>query len=224
MPVVVRGSVSVALGAVFGLAVLSTGAPAQAQESAATYPSRAITFLVGFAAGGPTDVIARAVAVPLAEELGRPVVIENRPGGGGSTAALALSRAAPDGYTLGSFDVAMVVGPSIVAGAIYDPIKDFRPIVLSARTPLSFVGANTLPAKTVERDHRPRQGEAGRTQACPLRRRLAAAPGRRGLPAGDGDEDDARALSRRRAGNSGHRGGPCGTPVHRSLHLDRARP
>ena len=66
MPVVVRGSVSVALGAVFGLAVLFTGAPTQAQESAATYPSRTITFLVGFAAGGPTDVIARAVAAPLA--------------------------------------------------------------------------------------------------------------------------------------------------------------
>jgi tripartite-type tricarboxylate transporter receptor subunit TctC len=47
--------------------------------------------LVGFAAGGPTDVIARAVAVPLAEELGKPIVVENRPGGGGSTAALALS-------------------------------------------------------------------------------------------------------------------------------------
>lgn len=149
MAVVARGSISIALGTALGLAVLAAGAPAQAQESAATYPSRQITFLVGFAAGGPTDVIARAVAAPLAEELGKPIVIENRPGGGGSTAALALSRAAPDGYTLGSFDVAMVVGPNIVAGATYDPIKDFRPIVVSARTPLSFVGANALPAKTV---------------------------------------------------------------------------
>ena len=149
MPVVIRGSVSVALGMALGLAALVAAAPAQAQESAATYPSRPITFLVGFAPGGPTDVIARAVAGPLAEELGHPVVVENRPGGGGSTAAMALSRATPDGYTLGSFDVAMVVGPNIVAGATYDPIKDFRPIVVSARTPLSFVGANALPAKTV---------------------------------------------------------------------------
>ena len=149
MPIGVRGLVSVALGTAVGLAALYVGAPAQAQENAATYPSRTITFLVGFAAGGPTDIIARAVAAPLAEELGKPVVIENRPGGGGSTAALALSRAAPDGYTLGSFDVAMVVGPNIVAGATYNPIKDFRPIILSARTPLSFVGANALPAKTV---------------------------------------------------------------------------
>ncbi|MGE0037844.1 MAG: Bug family tripartite tricarboxylate transporter substrate binding protein [Xanthobacteraceae bacterium] len=147
MPVVVRRSVFVALGAAFGLAALCSAAPAQ--ESAATYPSRPITFLVGFAAGGPTDVIARAVAGPLADELGQPVVVENRPGGGGSTAAMALSRAKPDGYTLGSFDVAMVVGPNIVAGATYDPINDFRPIVVSARTPLSFVGSNALPAKTV---------------------------------------------------------------------------
>jgi putative tricarboxylic transport membrane protein len=149
MPVVVRGSVLVALGAAFGLTALFAGAPARAEESAATYPSRPITFLVGFAAGGPTDVIARTVAGPLAEELGHPVVVENRPGGGGSMAALALSRATPDGYTLGSFDVAMVVGPNVVAGATYDPIKDFRPIVVSARTPLSFVSANALPAKTV---------------------------------------------------------------------------
>jgi tripartite-type tricarboxylate transporter receptor subunit TctC len=148
MPVAFRGSALLALGTAFGLA-LSAAAPAQAQESA-NYPTRPITFLVGFAAGGPTDVIARTVAVPLAEELGKPVVVENRPGGGGSTAALALSRAAPDGYTLGSFDVAMVVGPNIVAGATYDPVKDFRPIVVSARTPLSFVGANSLPAKSVK--------------------------------------------------------------------------
>ena len=149
MPIGVRGLVSIALRTALGLVALCAGAPAQAQENAATYPSRTITFLVGFAAGGPTDVIARAVAAPLSEELGKPVLIENRPGGGGSMAALALSRAAPDGYTLGSFDVAMVVGPNIVAGATYDPIKDFRPIVLSARTPLSFVAANAVPAKTV---------------------------------------------------------------------------
>lgn len=147
MPVGVRGLVLLALGTAWGLAALCAGT--QAQESAATYPSRAITILVGFAPGGPTDVIARAVAGPLQEELGKPVLIENRPGGGGSIAAQALSRATPDGYTLGSFDVALVVGPSVVASATYDPINDFRPIVVSARTPLSFVGANALPAKTV---------------------------------------------------------------------------
>jgi len=95
MPVSNYGSVLVALGTALGLAVLSASAKAQAQDSAATYPSRPITFLVGFAPGGPTDVIARAVAAPLQEELGKPVVVENRPGGGGSIAALALSRRRP---------------------------------------------------------------------------------------------------------------------------------
>lgn len=127
----------------------SSALTAVAQETAATYPSRAITFLVGFAPGGPTDVIARAVAAPLQEELGRPVVIENRAGGGGSIAAAALARAMPDGYTLGSYDIALITGPMFSAGANYDPVKDFTPIVLSARTPLSFVGSPHLTAKTV---------------------------------------------------------------------------
>lgn len=146
---VVRGSVLLCGAVAAGLAAPLAAGTAEAQQPAAGYPTRAITFLVGFAPGGPTDVIARAVAAPLQEELGKPVVIENRPGGGGSIAAQALARATPDGYTLGSFDVSMIVGPSIVAGATYDPIKDFRPIVVSARTPLSFVAATSLAAKTV---------------------------------------------------------------------------
>jgi tripartite-type tricarboxylate transporter receptor subunit TctC len=132
------------------LALAGTAAGAHAQENAATYPSRAITFLVGFAPGGPTDVIARAVATPLQEILGKPVVIENRAGGGGSIAAGALARAAPDGYTLGSYDVSLIVAPLIVASANYDAMKDFRPIVLSARTPLSAVVSLSVPAKDVK--------------------------------------------------------------------------
>ena len=128
----------------------------------------------------------------------------------GSTAALALSRATPDGYTLGSFDVAMVVGPSVVAGATYDPVKDFRPIVVSARTPLSFVGANALPAKTV--------GEVvALAKAKPDDLKLAhsgvGSPPHLGAVAfllATATEDGAGALSRRGAGDSGHRGGPCG--------------
>jgi tripartite-type tricarboxylate transporter receptor subunit TctC len=149
MPVVVRAYAPLALAMVSGVLASAALGPVHAQESAATYPSRTITFLVGFAPGGPTDVIARAVAAPLQEELGKPVVIENRPGGGGSIAAHALARATPDGYTLGSFDISLIVGPNLVASATYDPIKDFRPIVISARTPLSFVAANSLPARTV---------------------------------------------------------------------------
>src|SRR5262245_31523568 len=121
---------------------------AQAPETAA-YPSRNIVFLVGFAPGGPTDVIARAVATPLSEALGKPIVIENRAGAGGGIASAALARAAPDGYTLGSYDISLIVAPLISASAGYDAVKDFSPIVLSARTPLSMVTSPSLPVKTV---------------------------------------------------------------------------
>ena len=128
---------------------VAAGPGAMAQESAATYPSRAITFLVGFAPGGPTDVIARAVAQPLSDLLGKPIVIENRAGAGGGIASAALARATPDGYTIGSYDISLIVAPLISSSASYDAVKDFRPIVLSARTPLSFVAGTTLPFKTV---------------------------------------------------------------------------
>lgn len=127
----------------------TTRSEAQTSETAAAYPSRTITFLVGFAPGGPTDVIARAVAAPLSEALGRPIVIENRAGAGGGLAAAALARAAPDGYTLGSYDVSLIVAPLIAVNAGYDAVKDFRPIVLTARTPLSMVISPSLPYKSV---------------------------------------------------------------------------
>jgi tripartite-type tricarboxylate transporter receptor subunit TctC len=132
-----------------GMLGVAPRAEAQTPETAAAYPSRNITFLVGFAPGGPTDVIARAVAAPLAEALGKPIVIENRAGAGGGLAAQALARAAPDGYTLGSYDIALIVAPLISANMGYDAVKDFSPIVLSARTPLSFVVSPSLPFKTV---------------------------------------------------------------------------
>jgi tripartite-type tricarboxylate transporter receptor subunit TctC len=128
---------------------LAVGILGAAPGAAQSWPQRPVKLILTLGPGSGTDIGMRLLADRLPKVWNQPVVVENRPGGGGSTAALALSRAAPDGYTLGSFDVAMVVGPSIVAGATYDPIKDFRPIVLSARTPLSFVGANTLPARTV---------------------------------------------------------------------------
>jgi tripartite-type tricarboxylate transporter receptor subunit TctC len=137
------------LGAVAGIFGAAQGAVAQTAEPATAYPSRAITLLVGFAPGGPTDVIARAVATPLADVLGQPVVIENRAGAGGGLSAQALARAVPDGYTLGSFDIALLVAPLFNAGLNYDPVKDFSPIIISARTPLSFVASPALSFKTV---------------------------------------------------------------------------
>src|SRR5262249_10181871 len=93
------------VSALVGFVATSSASKAQTTDPAASYPSRAIIFLVGFAPGGPTDVIARAVAAPLSEVLGKPIVIENRGGAGGAIASAALARAAPDGYTIGSYDI-----------------------------------------------------------------------------------------------------------------------
>jgi len=118
-------------------------APVAAQETAAAYPSRAITLIVQFAPGGPTDLIARTVGQWMSDSLGKPVVIENRPGGGSSIGTAGVAKAAPDGYTLGSVDMSLTVMPLIMANLSYDPLKDLIPISQTAKTPMTIVVAPT---------------------------------------------------------------------------------
>jgi tripartite-type tricarboxylate transporter receptor subunit TctC len=112
----------------FAFALFVAAGLASAATAQAPYPERAITLVVNFAAGGGTDVVARLVAIPLAEALGRPVVIENRVGAGGNIGISAVARAAPDGHTILVSSSAFVVNPTLYRQAPYDPIKDFRPI------------------------------------------------------------------------------------------------
>ena len=112
--------------------LLSIAIPALAQEA---YPSRPVKFVVPFTAGGPLDVMARLVGQKLAEQWGKPVVIENQVGGSGSIGANAVARAAPDGYTLlFTVDIPLTMYPAVAKQVPYNPRTDFRPIAALGRS------------------------------------------------------------------------------------------
>lgn len=149
-------TLGVALAAAFAFA--STPAVAQ-------YPTRPITVMVGFAAGGTSDVAARIVGEHMSRTLGQTVIVENRTGAGGSVAASALTRAAPDGYTImlidpGAFAINPILAPD---NARYDPTTDFTPVALVGQSPLVLVTPATRPFRDFRAltDHvRSRNGEA----------------------------------------------------------------
>lgn len=118
---------------------------------AAGFPDRALRLVVPFPAGGAADIMARGLAQQLTEQLGQQVVIENRGGAGGTTAAEAVAHAAPDGYTL--FFATMgtqAINPSLYPKLRYDPIKDFEYVSLTHTTPRVLVVHPSVPARTVE--------------------------------------------------------------------------
>jgi tripartite-type tricarboxylate transporter receptor subunit TctC len=133
------------LGVVMVAALLGPGS-----AGAQTYPSRPITMIVPFAAGGPTDRVARIVAEGMRVSLGQPVVVENVTGAGGTLGVGRVARAAPDGYTisLGQW------GTNMANGAIYplqyDIIGDFEPVALIANQPFLIDSRKTLPAKDLK--------------------------------------------------------------------------
>jgi tripartite-type tricarboxylate transporter receptor subunit TctC len=119
-------------------------APAQ------VYPSRAITMIAPFPAGGPSDALARILSEPIRAALGQPVVIENVAGAGGNIGVGRLVRAAPDGYTIGIGQWGTHVVNAITYSLPYDVLRDFEPIALLAVTPQLIIARKNFPANSVK--------------------------------------------------------------------------
>lgn len=120
-------------------------------HAAGPYPDRPLRLIVPFPAGGAADIMARGLAQQLSEQLGQQVVIENRGGAGGTTAAESVAHATPDGYTL--FFATMgtqAINPSLYAKLRYDPLKDFEYVSLTHTTPRVLVVHPSVPARSVQ--------------------------------------------------------------------------
>src|SRR5476651_707231 len=128
------------------LGLVSTPAIAQGE-----YPTRPITLIVPFAAGGPTDVVARIVGNHMSRTLGQQIVVENIVGAGGTTAGTRAMRSPPDGYTIvmghmGTHAAAVALYPNLA----YDPIRDFEPIGMVAGMPVLILARKDLAPKTLD--------------------------------------------------------------------------
>jgi tripartite-type tricarboxylate transporter receptor subunit TctC len=132
--------------AAIALCVSASLGNAQAQN----YPSRAITLVIPFAPGGSTSIVGRGIADKMSELLGEKVVVDNRPGAGGTVGTKAVAKSDPDGYTLLlGYTGTLAIGPSLYKNVGYDPRKDFAPIGLIGNAPNSLVVNPSFPAKTV---------------------------------------------------------------------------
>jgi tripartite-type tricarboxylate transporter receptor subunit TctC len=123
---------------------------AASHASAQTYPDRPITLVVAYAAGGPVDSTARLVAKGLSNQLGKPVIVENKAGAGGAIGGGMVAKAAPDGYTLWfAANPTQTINPHIHKALAYDPINDFTPVSFVSKYTNVLVVNNDLPIKSV---------------------------------------------------------------------------
>jgi tripartite-type tricarboxylate transporter receptor subunit TctC len=139
-----RRSITLALCAL----TLALAGAARAQDN---YPTKPIRLVVGFASGGITDVIARAIANKMTQDLGQTVYVENKPGAGTTLAADVVAKSPPDGYTLLLQDVTThAINASLYPKLPYDTVKDFSPVSMVASTPLMLVVNSNSSAKTAK--------------------------------------------------------------------------
>ncbi len=125
--------------------IVATGAQAQA------WPNKPIKYIVNFAPGGTTDILARMLAPKLSDALGQPVIVENKPGQAGSVGAAEVARSAADGYTIGAGTISShAINVSLYSKLPYDVLKDFQPITMLATLPNMLVIHPSIPANNVQ--------------------------------------------------------------------------
>ena len=133
-------------------AALALGvAPSIAQTPASNWPNKPIRYIVPFAPGGTTDILARTIGERLGAALGQPIVVENKPGQGGSIGAAELARAAPDGYTIGGGTISShAINATLYDKLSYDPLTSFAPITMYATQPNVLLVHPSVPAKNLK--------------------------------------------------------------------------
>lgn len=131
-------------------AVFALGAAPSIAQTASNWPNKPIRYIVPFAPGGTTDILARTIGEKLGAALGQPIVVENKPGQGGSIGAAELARAAPDGYTIGGGTISShAINATLYDKLSYDPVTSFAPITMYATQPNVLLVHPSVPAKNL---------------------------------------------------------------------------
>jgi tripartite-type tricarboxylate transporter receptor subunit TctC len=142
-----------------GMALAGVAVSAGAQDR---WPTRPIRFVHGFPPGGSVDITARLLAARMAETLGHPVIVDGRPGAGGTTGANIVAKSEPDGYTLFLMASGHSTSPGLYRSLPYDPVKDFTLVSMVAANPFVLIASAKLPAKNVQELVQKAKAEPGR--------------------------------------------------------------
>lgn len=140
---------SVAVGLSFATAAIATSVFASTAVHAQSYPTKPITLVVGFAAGGPTDIVARALAQSMTKSLGQVVNVDNRPGAGATIAGNLVAKAQPDGYTLFIHHNGMATAPALYRKLPFNPLTDYEYVGQAVDVPMTLIARNDLPASNL---------------------------------------------------------------------------
>ena len=139
-----------ALFAALALAALALSAPARAQSPPSIFPSKAIQLIVPYPPGGSNDIFARAIGKRLADAWGRPVIVDNRSGAGGSIGAALVAKAPADGYTIAVVSSSFTTNAAIQPNMPFDAVKSFAPVAMLGKGPMILAVAPTSPVNTAE--------------------------------------------------------------------------